>query len=165
MAESFKVRAVDAEDIRVIAAYLQDAVIPLIDIKFLPQEQRLLLVASRFKWENCDEDFALSADGSSTHDAIEPCARYERIECGICFDGVSVVRRRGLNPVERERFLELLTIEPLGSSPAPLTALDLIFADGAAIRLEGDSITCHVSDLREARPTSWRPSHPVDQKG
>ncbi len=150
MNDFFKVRAVDAEDIRVIAAYLQDAVIPLIDIKFLPEERRLLLVANRFKWENCDPDFALPGEVSESEEAAEPCARYERTECGVCFDGVVAVRRRGLNPAERERFLELLTIEPVGGDSAALNAIDLIFADGAAIRLEGQGIVCRVSDLGEA---------------
>jgi hypothetical protein len=35
----------------------------------------------------------------------------------------------------------------------------LIFAGGAAIRLEVDGILCHLEDLGEPWPTRWQPAH------
>jgi hypothetical protein len=48
-----KLRAEDDEDLGVISACLQDALIPLSDMEFLAAEMRFAFVANRFRWENC----------------------------------------------------------------------------------------------------------------
>ena len=55
MAQRLKLRAVDSEDMSIISACLQDALIAGNDLSFLPGEHRFVLVAQRFKWENCPE--------------------------------------------------------------------------------------------------------------
>ena len=45
-----KLRAHDQEDLQVIAAHLQDAIVPVSEMLFLPHAQRFILVANRFRW-------------------------------------------------------------------------------------------------------------------
>lgn len=45
-----KLIALDAEDLRVVSAHLQDAVLRVADMIFLPQEKRFALVLNRFDW-------------------------------------------------------------------------------------------------------------------
>jgi Protein of unknown function (DUF2948) len=164
-----RLRAEDDEDLKIIAAVLQDALIAMSDMEFLASENCFALVANRFRWENCDVAEAAEADTAAdagiaptaTADkeyediAFAPCRSYERVNCGIRFDGVAHVRCKGMDRHDRGRILELLTIQ---TEP---NAVLLLFAGGAAVRLEGSSITCHLHDLGEPWPTTWRPRHPV----
>ena len=45
-----KLRAHDLQDMDVIAALLQDALVPLGDMTYLAEEKRFILVANRFRW-------------------------------------------------------------------------------------------------------------------
>ncbi len=171
MTTPLKLRAEDEEDLRVIAACLQDALIPLSDVQFVDAEQRFLMVANRFRWENCPDLPELppeaSDDPASGHNGTPPdiafagCSTYERVNCGIMFDHVTAVRRRALDQRDRGRILELLTMD-IESGADGCNAVVMVFAGGAAIRLEGKNITCRISDIGEPWPTQWRPVHPTD---
>ncbi len=157
MTSRLKLRAEDQEDLRVIAACLQDALIPLSDIHYVDSERRLILVANRFRWENCPD---LPEAPTGLADAVE-CGSYERVKCGILFENITAVRRRGLDQRDRGRILELLTME-IETGDAGRMAVVMLFAGGAAIRLEGENIKCRISDIGEPWPTQFRPSHPTD---
>ncbi len=141
MADPLKLRAEDEEDLAVISAILQDALVAVGDIAFLPEEKRFVLVANRFRRE------APPAGSPET---------LERRMSGLRFDGVTGVQRRGFTPREGERLLVLLAIR------AEAGRLYLDFAGGSSIRLEVERILCHLDDLGEPWPTRWRPRHPVE---
>ena len=142
MAARLKLRAVDAEDLSVISACLQDAIVAAVDMAWEPAEGRFVLVASRFCWEGCRD-----AEG----------ALLERVHAGLCFDGVSAVRHRGIDRSQRDALLSLLALRPVEGG------IHLDFAGGATIRLEAERILCHLQDLDEPWPTQWRPSHPLEE--
>jgi hypothetical protein len=158
-AQGLKLKATDSEDFRIIAACLQDALIPVGDMKFETGEKAFVLVANRFRWENCDETWEnelVAAPAEPPADpAFAPCNSYERVNCGIHFHGVDTVRRKGLDQRDRGRVLELLTIE------AHPGAIVMVFAGDAAVRLEGPHISCVMQDIGEPWPTQWRPRHPA----
>jgi hypothetical protein len=137
MAERLRLKAVDAEDLAIIAACLQDALVLVGDMTYLPETQKFVLVSNRFGWEA-----VRSSD-----------LELDRVTCGVTFSGVGAVRRRGFDPRESDRILALLTLRPVPG------AIELIFSGGAAIRLEAGSILCHIEDVGEPWPTQWRPSH------
>lgn len=135
-----KLAATDEEDIVVLSALLQDAVVSVSEMIYLATEKRFALVAHRFRWEDAGED---KVSGGL----------YERVRCGISFDKVSAVRRRHLNQSQRGQMLDLLALE------ATKEYVDLLFAGGPTIRLEVESILCHAEDFGDAWPTRWRPVH------
>jgi Protein of unknown function (DUF2948) len=139
--QALKLRADDPEDLGVVAAVLQDALVPVCDMEYLADERRFVMVANRFKWEGPERG------------ATGP---FERTLTGVCFDGVAGVKTRGFGHAERERILNLLTIE------AAPQAVTFAFSDGALLRLDVDAIRCHVQDLGEPWPTPSRPDHPLD---
>jgi hypothetical protein len=153
-----RLKAEDADDFAVVSACLQDALIPVVDMDFLGAERRFVLVANRFRWENCAEtaEMPVAEQAPVLDIAFAPpnCRAYERIHCGVTFEGVTRVRRRGIDQEERGRILELLAIHRDGD------AVVLEFASGAAVRLEGERIVCLLADLGEPWPTQWRPHHP-----
>ncbi len=155
-----RLRALDREDFELIAACLQDSLIPVSDMQFLAAEQRFVLVANRFRWENCtetaDQPETPPQPGSRTEipgGTSEPCQTYERVNCGVTFEGVQRVRRRGIDPLGRGSILELLTFQFESGAVA------MVFAGDAALRLEGPSISCRMEDIGEPWPTLWRPRH------
>jgi Protein of unknown function (DUF2948) len=158
-----RLRAEDSEDLRIIAAVLQDALVAMTDMEFLAGEHCFALVANRFRWENCDVAEAEAPQNEQPAEppkeyediAFAPCRSYERVNCGIRFDGVGSVRCKGIDRNDRGRILELLTIQ------VEQGAVLLLFAGGSAVRLEGDGITCHLHDLGDPWPTTWRPRHPI----
>ena len=158
-----RLRASDGEDLRVIAAVLQDALVPLSDMTFQRRERRFVLVANRFRWESRDgrppdaeavPDDQDDADASFADGEARPL--YERVNCGLRFGKVANVRMRGFDPHQRDQILNLLTID---AEPGAVT---LVFADGGAIRLEVSDIDCHLEDIGEPWPTRWRPFHELD---
>ena len=152
---SVKLRAHDPLDMEVIATWLQDALVPLADVAYLPRDKRFIMVANRFRWESVTTEAASEprsdVDASFAEEGEEPA--YQRVNCGVCFDRVRGVRYRGLDPKNKDHILNLLTIE------AEPRAITLIFSGEAAIRLEVTGIACHMGDLGEPWPTHWVPSH------
>ena len=146
MPDALKLRAADAEDLAVIAACLQDAILPLAEMTFQPAEKRFVMVASRFRWED--------AEGERIEGRI-----YERVHSGVRFDGVKAVRVRDIEQGKPSRILELLTLDTGDGY------VDLIFAGGGVIRLEVERVLCHLEDIDEPWPTQWKPAHPDAEEG
>lgn len=155
-----KLRARDPADMDVIAALLQDALVPLSDMAYLAPEKRFVMVANRFRWHGDPAEDARPStpapqlDGEDVAFAEEGDAPpFERVNSGLCFDRVERVRYRGLTPGRDDEILNLLTIT------ARPDAITLIFAGDAAVRLEVAAIRCHLEDIGEPWPTRWRPQH------
>ena len=155
-----KLRAHDPADMDVVAALLQDALVPQADMAYLASEKRFVLVANRFRWHGdptedarpaapppqpAGEDVAFAEGGDAPP--------FERVNSGLCFDKVRRVRYRGLKPGGNDEILSLLTID---SRPGAIT---LMFAGDATVRLEVEAIRCHLEDIGQPWPTRWRPQH------
>lgn len=143
MAGALKLRAVDEDDLAVLSTVLQDALVPVTEMAWLPDERRFVLVANRFRWE--------PGEGRGRG------RRFERTLSGLCIDAVAGLQRRGFSPADKDRILVLLALRAEGSS------LYLEFAGGGSIRLDVERISCHLDDLGEPWTTSWRPRHTVGE--
>ena len=140
--QPLKLRATDDEDFAILAAFLQDALVPIAEMDFIAAERRFALVVNRFRWENCDQSHA-------------DCGAFERVNCGVDFEGVTGVRHRNIDRADRGQVLDLLTIE------VEAGAVNLLFAGGGVISLEMERVHCLVQDIGEPWPTQWRPQHSV----
>lgn len=132
-----KLRAEDGEDLKVISAHLQDAIVAIVDLAYLPAEARFALVANRFRWEG--------GEGA------------ERVNATLRIDGVTAVKTQGIDRRDRDGFLSLLSITA-GEGHILLT-----FSGGKALRLEVARILCHLEDVEAPRPTLYRPTHAIDE--
>lgn len=154
-----KLRAHDPADMDVVAALLQDALVPLGDMTYLAKEKRFVMVANRFRWHgDASEDERPAApppqaEGEDVAFAEGDDPPFERVNSGLCFDKVRRVRYRGMEPGHNDEILNLLTID---SRPGSIT---LIFAGDAAVHLEVEAIRCHLEDIGQPWPTRWRPHH------
>jgi DUF2948 family protein len=139
--KGLRLRAEDAEDLAVISACLQDALVAVRDLAYDRDARTFVLVANRFRWE-------------------EGGAPFERTLCGVAFDAIDGVAYRGFQRGEDDRILALLAIRPAPRSAG--TVIDLEFAGAPAIRLRAAAISCRARDLGEPWPTVWQPDHPLD---
>ena len=55
MGEKLKLRCEDEEDVVVLSSLLQDALVPMAELAWLPAEKCFVFVASRFIWSECIE--------------------------------------------------------------------------------------------------------------
>src|ERR1700761_1363080 len=94
-----KLRAADGEDLAVISAILQDSLVTIGEMTYLRDENRFVLVANRFRWEQ---------------QAGQAPKKGERVLTGLCIDGVKAVSRRGFSPRESDRILSLLALHAEG---------------------------------------------------
>ncbi len=144
MVKKLKLRAEDDEDIEILSSFLQDALVPVGDMEYFPDDGRFDLVASRFCWEQPAE-------------TLDPGEEfYERIHCALTFDGVKKVRRRGISRRNPVQLLELLSLGVKDGT------VELVFAGGATLRLEVETLSCQIEDFGEPWPTRWRPHHVLD---
>lgn len=153
-----RLRARDADDLTILSAALQDAIVSVGDMAFLEPEHLFVLVANRFRWEDAPETLA---DGESEADQAMPV--FHRTHCGLRFAGVRRVAARGLDLADRGRFLNLLAIEPVDG--AETSALLLTFAGGAQLRLEAEAIDVMLEDRGDPWPTTRQPRHEIEDGG
>jgi hypothetical protein len=140
--ELLKLVALDPEDLAVLSAHLQDAIVRTGDLAFLAEEQRFALLARRFEWES----------GSN-----EPRRRLS----GLHFERVRTVRTRNIDRSRTDEPLELLavTFEP---GEAPSGQATLVFAGDKAVQLELECVEAQMKDLGPVWAAGTRPSHDVE---
>lgn len=146
-----RIAARDPEDLSVMSAMLQDALVPVRDLRHLRDERRFVAVVNRFRWENAAQ--VKAARGY-----------YERTLSGLAINAVSAVRRRGIDLDKPDELLNLLTVGYLTPEEGG-PALILGFSHGRAIRVEVDSLSCILEDFGDPWPTQWRPGHGPEGDG
>ena len=157
MTAPLKVIARDAEDLAVVAACLQDALIPLNEMRYLPQERRFIMVANRFRWERAAKGSQEAApEGDASFDSDEDFGALQRTNAGICIDRVLAVRSRNIDRSKPDEFLSVLSLQLEGNK------LSFLFAGGGVIQVEIEALALYLSDLGKAWPTQWQPDHAAD---
>jgi len=136
-----RLRAEDADDLAVISAVVQDALISVKDLTYDSTARRFTLVVNRFRWE--------AQPGANREPA------FERTFCAVTFDAVEGAIYRGFRRRDEERILALLAIRA-GDVPG---TVELEFSGGATLRLRTSAINVYATDIGEAWPTAWQPAH------
>ena len=134
-AEPLRLLAGDAEDLHIISAALQDAILRPVDIVWEPGSRRVTLKLSRFCWE---------CGGT-------------RVMAAMQFGDVIAVKSRRL-PRLPESALELLAME-FAPDEAPGGRVILMFAGGGDLRIDVECLDAVLTDLSERWPARLAPSH------
>ncbi len=157
MHKPLKLTALDAEDLAVISACLQDAITRVADTAFEPKRRRFAIMFNRYRWEN----ETAPSKGASLGASLGP-RRPERVRCAVHFDGVMAVRHRNLNQASPEQVLDLLAIQAEERRDGGGRIL-LLFAGGPELLLETECIDIYLEDLSQPWPASGRPQHALDE--
>ncbi len=137
--DPLKLIALDAEDLAVVSAHLQDAVSKVADMAYLPGEKRFAMVVNRFDW-SCPEEQDL------------------RCRTGVHFNRVLAARTRGVDLNDAAMVLNLLAVE-FEERDAPSGQVTLFFSGDAAIQLDVEVLEAAMSDLGPAWTAKKRPKH------
>ena len=140
--DTLKFVALDEEDLQVVSAHIQDAVVKVSDVLWRPQEQRLVVALNRFDWEGAQS---------------EP-PQYRRRRAALRFERVMSCKCRNVNPAGRDAVLNLLAVE-YTPTDAPAGVVTLIFSGDAALRLEVECLEAELADLGPTWTTTARPMH------
>jgi hypothetical protein len=125
-----KLIALDADDLAVISAHVQDAKVQTSDIIWRQSEKRLVVGMNRLDWDQ-------TLDGKT-----EP----RRLIAALRFDRVLSCKSRNINLDAPETALELLGIE-FHPTAAPGGSAVLMFNHGGALRLDVECLECELADL------------------
>ena len=126
------------DDLKVVSAHMQDALVRLSDIRYLSKTRQFALVANRFAWES------------------QPNS--ERRRTGVHFEHVLNVKQQGILGLKGDTILSLLAIsfEPGQDSSGTVV---LTFSADCTIRLVVEYLDLQLKDLGGAWATELTPHH------
>ncbi|TYO60850.1 DUF2948 family protein [Bradyrhizobium hipponense] len=134
MSPPLKLIALDADDLAVISAHVQDARVLTSNIIWRQSEKRLVVGMSRLDWEQM----------------LEGEAEPRRLVAALRFDRVLACKSRNIDLAALDKVLDLVGIEfhPAdGRDEEPGGSALLLFAQGGAVRLDVECLECELTDL------------------
>ena len=141
-----KLVALDEQDLSVVSAHVQDAVVKVGDLTWRRDERRFVAAINRFVWENRPR--FIGTDN-------------ERRRAALHFEAVRAVSSAGIARDRPDDVLSLLAIRFTPGAEAPAGTLELVFSGDAAIRLDVDYIEARLADLGAAWEAASRPRHRI----
>ena len=144
--DRLKLLALDREDVEVVSAHLQDAVVKAADIHWCPNEHRLVVGLNRFDWE-------------AVHCNVAP--EFRRRRAALRFERVVACKCRDVGPADKDKVLNLLAVA-FEETDQPAGVVTLTFSGGAALRLEVECLEAELADLGPVWVTECCPEHAVD---
>lgn len=140
---SLRLLAEEAEDLKIISAAVQDAVVKAENLNYEARIHRFSLEINRYRWE---EGVTKRRDG-------------ERIRSLLAFDGVLGVRTRAITKVDPELILSLLSVTFDPAPEPPGGTVTLLFAGDGEIVLDVEVLDATLLDSDYIWNTKHTPSH------
>lgn len=137
-----RLRAFDVDDLAVISALMQDAVLPGSELRWDRGARRLALLVNRFRWER---------------EARPP----ERVQAVLVIEGVEAVRSQGVVPGDADTVLSVLSVafEP-GEAPGGEVVMTLAGDGAIAARVEALEVVLKDVTRPYVAPSRKTPRHP-----
>lgn len=143
-----RLKALDAEDLAVVAALVQDAVFPASEMKWDRKARRFAILLNRFRWEDAPKAEARKRS-------------YERVQTVLAFEDVLKVQSQGVDKSDPDMVYSLLAIAFLPGEDGT-GRLELTLAGDGAIALEVEALEVILQDVTRpyVAPSNKAPSHP-----
>ena len=143
-----RLRAEAAEDVPVLAALVQDAVLTAADMSWQPKLRRLAFLVNRFRWED--------------REGAEARGRpYERVRSVLIIGGVTHVASQG---IDRSDDAEILSVLDVSWNPDADAAgwVEVTLAGDGAVRAQVECLDLTLSDVTQPylAPSGKAPGHP-----
>ena len=137
--------ALTQEDLQVLSALIQDAVLPVSEMRWFRDERRFAMLLNRFRWEDAAQD---------RHGA-------ERVRSLLVFENVLAVTSQGVTREDPEMILSPLALTFLPDAEPPSGLVEITLAGDGAIRLKVEALEAVLKDVtRPYRAPSGRaPDH------
>jgi hypothetical protein len=144
--DELKLVALDRDDIEVVSAHVQDALVRVADILWQPRERRFVMALNRFDWMTAANALA----GNN--------ADYRRCRTALRFERVRSCKCRNLDQSDKAARLNLLAVE-FAEREAPGGVVTMTFSGGGVIRLEVECLEAELADLGEVFVADICPNH------
>lgn len=141
--DALKLVALDEDDLKIVSAHVQDAVLKVSDIKWAPRRGTFLVPMNRFAWET----------------SARQRRKNERHRAVLHFDKVRRVRAQGVAPDDKEAVLSVLAILFEPGETAPEGIINIVCSGDVTLRLEVEYIEARLTDLGSAWSATMRPKH------
>lgn len=131
--EPLRLVAQDAEDLKVLSSLVQDAVLPVTELKYDAKRRRFAALLNRFRWEDRAE-------------AERVGRAYERVRSVLVVEDVRKVQSFGFDRSDKDLVLSVLSIsfEPGEDGTGRLT---LVLAGDGAIALDVEALEVRLDDV------------------
>ena len=131
--EPLRLVAQDAEDLKIVSSLVQDAVLPVTELKYDAKRHRFAILLNRFRWEDRRE-------------AERVGRAYERVRSVMVVEDVRKVQSFGFDRADRELVLSLLSMsfEPGEDGTGRLI---LTLAGDGAIALDVEALDLRLDDV------------------
>ncbi|MFD1883445.1 DUF2948 family protein [Paracoccus pacificus] len=145
--QALTLRAETPEDLPVISALVQDAVLSVEDIRYERKERRLALLLNRFRNEDADN-------------ARREHRPFERVRSLLVISDVGRVQAQGIGPKDKDLVISILA---LNWQPGPdgTGRLELELAGDGAIAADVECISVDLRDVTQPyiAPSGKAPNH------
>ena len=130
----------DAEDLQVIAALAQDAVLPASEMRFDRARRRFAMLLNRYRWEGPKKG--------------------ERVQAVLAVEDVMEVKRQGPDPRDPDMVLSLLTLAFVPGEDGT-GAVEMTFSGDGALRLSVEALEVTLRDVTRPyrAPSGHEPKH------
>lgn len=148
--QPLRLMAVDPDDLSVISALVQDAVLPATEMGWRPSDRRFAMLINRFRWEDRDH-------------ATQQQRGYERVQSLLVFDSVSRVAYSGIDPKDKDQILSVLSLE-FEQADAPSGVVTVNLAGDGALALTVECVEVLIKDVTRPylAPSGSEPRHSQD---
>lgn len=142
-----RLKALEADDVPVLSALVQDAVFPATEMTWARKDRRFAILLNRFRWEDVD--------------AAQTRKRpVERVQSVLLFEDVIRVQTQGVNKADADAVLSLLNVafEP---GEDGMGRIVLTLAGDGAIALEVEALEIVLRDVTRpyVAPSGQVPAH------
>ena len=127
-----KLNAIDTEELKIIATVLQDGLIEVNDVKYLPSIRTFIVMITRFMWE---EKIVNKTNN--------------RTKAVLIFEDVLAVHSKNIDQMDRAKVLELLTFNFYYNKSKNIE-IELLFNNDATIKLETEVVQAKLEDQGES---------------
>lgn len=147
--QSLSLKAEAAEDLPVLSALIQDAVLPVEELRWDRRARRVSLLINRFRWE----------DRAEAEKAGRP---YERVRALLVIGGVTALSSQGFDRSEKDVVLSLLALDwQPGEDGAGRLVLTLAGDGAVAATVECIDVTLRDVTRPYVAPSRHMPNHPL----
>ena len=123
-----KLNAIDTEELKIIATVLQDGLIEVNDVKYLPSIRTFIVMITRFMWE---EKIVNKTNN--------------RTKAVLVFEDVLAVHSKNIDQMDKTKVLELLTFNFYYNKSKNIE-IELLFNNDATIKLETEVVQAKLED-------------------
>lgn len=139
--------ALDAEDLQVVSALVQDAVFPVTEMSWRAKEHRFAILLNRFRWEDRD-------NAEKRHRDVE------RVQSLLVIENVLKVASQGVDRSDKDMILSMLSLD-FEAGEEGAGALTLTLAGDGGIRLSVEALEVSLKDVTRpyVAPSKQVPDH------